>query len=167
MDQWYVAYTKPRQESRAKEHLQRQGFECLLPLIKQKRRRNKQRIERIEPLFPRYLFLHLDFTRDSIAPIRSTQGVIGLVRFGDRIATVPESFMEALLGTIDPQSGLIGIPEKVFSQGEAIVIETGPLAGTHGIFQAPRGEDRVAILLEILGSSREVIVPRDAIAPTV
>ncbi|MEE4379904.1 MAG: transcription/translation regulatory transformer protein RfaH [Candidatus Competibacteraceae bacterium] len=165
MEKWYVAHTKPRQELRAKDHLERQGFKCFLPLIKQKRIRKSQRIERIEAFFPRYMFLHLDLARDGISPIRSTQGVIGLVRFGDRVADVPEPLIENLLAAIDAQSGLIGIPERTFKQGEAVVIETGSFAGLQGIFQAPRGEDRAAILLEILGSSREVVVARDALAP--
>jgi len=167
MDKWYVAHTKPRQEFRAKDHLERQGFQCFLPLVRQKRSRNRQRIERIEPLFPRYMFLHLDLARDEISPIRSTQGVIGLVRFGDRIADVPEPLVEDLLGAVDAESGLIGISEQTLKQGEAVIIETGSFAGIQGIFQAPRGADRAAILLEILGSSREVIVPRDAVAPVV
>jgi transcriptional antiterminator RfaH len=31
--QWYVIHTKPRQEQRALENLQRQGFEAWLPMI--------------------------------------------------------------------------------------------------------------------------------------
>ena len=30
---WYVAYTRPRQEARAQENLQNQGFDCLLPTL--------------------------------------------------------------------------------------------------------------------------------------
>ena len=164
MESWYVVHTRPRQETRAEEHLQRQGFTCFLPLIKQKRVRRKQRIETIEPLFPRYLFLHIDLSRDSVAPVRSTKGAIGLVRFGDRLPAVPEPFMEELLKVADEQSGLIHIPEERYKKGDQVLVETGPLAGIIGIFQATRGADRVIILLEMLGNQREVAVPKDAIA---
>ena len=63
MEGWYVTHTKPRQEIRAEEHLQRQGFHCFLPRIKRKRIRLKQRVEPIEPMFPRYLFVRLDPSR--------------------------------------------------------------------------------------------------------
>ncbi len=164
MEGWYVIHTKPRQEVRAEEHLDRQGFRCFLPRIKHKRTRLKQRIESIEPLFPRYLFLRLDPSQDSVAPIRSTKGVIGLVRFGDRLPTVPEAFIDELLAVTDTLSGLVHIPEQRYKKGEKVLIEVGPLAGINGIFQATRGQDRVIILLEMLGSQREVVVPKDAIA---
>ena len=39
---WYAVHTKPKQENRALENLQNQGFECFLPLLEiEKVRRGK------------------------------------------------------------------------------------------------------------------------------
>ena len=40
----------------------------------------------VEPVFPRYLFVRLDFGVTNLAPIRSTLGVSDLVRFGEQRA---------------------------------------------------------------------------------
>ena len=54
---WFAVYTKPRQEQVALENLERQGFRCFLPMAVNPYQRRSQRMPRIEPLFPRYLFL--------------------------------------------------------------------------------------------------------------
>ena len=36
MQRWYCVHTKPRAEAQALEHLQRQGFECLLPRLQRR-----------------------------------------------------------------------------------------------------------------------------------
>ena len=55
---WFAVVTKPRQEQIALENLQRQGFECFLPMAKNPyQRRSKKRQRIVEPLFARYLFL--------------------------------------------------------------------------------------------------------------
>lgn len=164
MEGWYVVFTKPRQETRAEEHLQRQGFCCFLPRIKQMRKRRGTRYKTIEPLFPRYLFVRLNLIQDDVSPIRSTQGAVGLVRFGDRLPIVPEPFINSLSATADPISHLIDISEPEFVAGQKIVIEEGPLAGVQGIFQASSGDERVLILLEMLGRQNTVAVPRQFIA---
>jgi len=57
---WYVVHTKPRQEARALENLQNQGFNCFLPTMQVQKLRN-QKVQTItEPMFSRYLFIQLD-----------------------------------------------------------------------------------------------------------
>jgi transcriptional antiterminator RfaH len=79
---WFAVHTKPRREVEAKTQLCNQGFEAYLPRIQFRKRRKGRWIEFIEPLFPRYLFIEVDPTVQSIAPVRNTFGVSGLVCFG-------------------------------------------------------------------------------------
>src|SRR5688572_14127381 len=80
MSQWYAVYTQPRNETLACEHLARQGFEVFLPRYL-KRRSHARRIEMVPmPLFPRYLFVSFDADGANWRVIRSTRGVIDLVR---------------------------------------------------------------------------------------
>ncbi len=53
---WYVVQAKPRQETIACEHLSRQGFRCVLPLLKVERIRRGRRVWAEEPLFARATF---------------------------------------------------------------------------------------------------------------
>ena len=57
---WYLVQSKPRNEARALENLLRQGYETYLPLIEVERLQRGKLLKRLEPLFPRYLFLHLE-----------------------------------------------------------------------------------------------------------
>ena len=49
--QWFVVHTKPRQEQRALENLQRQGFAAWLPMLSVEKFR-RGRLEKVtEPMF--------------------------------------------------------------------------------------------------------------------
>lgn len=165
MQKWYAVVAKPRQERVADENLQRQEFETYLPLIQlQKRRRGKWE-EVIEPLFPRYLFVHVDPDVVSVGPIRSTKGVAGLVRFGMEIKPVPDEVMDFLLRTRDPETGIHLPDQSGFKENDPVTVVDGPFAGLRGIFQKTRGEDRVMVLLEFLGRTNVVTLKRDAVIP--
>ena len=86
---WYLVHAKPRQEDTALANLARQGFEAFLPRMRRQVRHAGRWRERVEALFPRYLFVSLDPETHDWAPIRSTVGVSSLVRFGDEPARVP------------------------------------------------------------------------------
>ncbi|NIN33844.1 MAG: transcription/translation regulatory transformer protein RfaH, partial [Gammaproteobacteria bacterium] len=59
MKSWYLIHTKPRQEKLAEENLERQGYEIYLPMAEIRRKRRGRSVRVIDPMFPRYLFIHL------------------------------------------------------------------------------------------------------------
>ena len=156
---WFAVVTKPRQEQIALENLQRQDFECFLPLAEnpyQRRRKRHQRM--IEPLFPRYLFLNAIAGQQNLAPVRSTRGVTTMVRFGTELAVVPESIINAIKNRMDPTTGLIRIKPVEVEAGDKVRIFDGPLAGISGIVEERSSENRVLILMELMGRSTRVEV---------
>lgn len=114
-------------------------------------------------MFPGYLFISLNLPKQNTAPIRSTRGVIGLVRFGDRLLPVPDSIVETLLNTQNGENEPID-SIAFFKKGDSVRLVEGPLRGVSAIFSATDGRERVALLLTLLGRTKEVVVPRDAIA---
>ncbi len=147
---WYLVQTKPRQEFRALEHLQRQQYECFLPLLAAERVRGGRLESCVEPLFARYLFIRLNTTDSNWAPIRSTRGVSRMVAFGSRYATLPEECVEALRDA--PPAPRV----PLFAPGERIAITSGPFAGLDGIYQAPDGEARALILIELMSQPQKL-----------
>ncbi|MGA1384447.1 MAG: transcription/translation regulatory transformer protein RfaH [Steroidobacteraceae bacterium] len=150
---WLVAFTKPRSEVLAQEHLERQGFEVLCPLMRvQKKHRLKWTwIE--EPLFPRYVFVGAK-PEQSWAPVRSTVGVASLVKFGGTYATVPESLIDLLRsGAEEPQ-----VHRPLFTQGQKLRIIAGPFASLEAVFEMQEGADRAMVLLDLLGRQSRVSV---------
>jgi transcriptional antiterminator RfaH len=161
---WYLVYCKPRQETVARENLARQGYETYLPFMRDARRRQGRRVAVIAPMFPRYLFIHLSSQTDNWGPIRSTLGVVSIVRFGREAAQVPDGLVETLRSREDTQ-GVQILPIEEYKSGSRVRITHGSFAGYEGIFQAVSGRDRVTVLLDILGRDARTTVDTASIEP--
>lgn len=159
MKRWLAVFTKPRQERRAVANLERQEFEVFCPMLRERRKRDGAIQWSTGPLFPRYVFAHIDPDAQSIAPIRSTFGCVDLVRFEGRPATVPDVIIEAL-----QQQPVEFEPASQFKAGEQLDVVDGPFAGLDAIYQCTRSQDRVAVLLEMMGQWRSVELPAVALA---
>ncbi len=155
---WYLVYTKPRKEEVAADNLIRQGYEVFLPKLRETKQGNRRLKEKLVPLFSRYLFINLDCAVDQWAPIRSTIGVVMIVRFGSMPLAVPEDLVNMLKAEVS-KDGCIVIPEKKYTQGQPVRIISGVLQGYEAIFSAPNGSDRVIVLLNIIGQQSRVTVP--------
>jgi len=160
---WYLIYSKPKQEAIAALNLERQAYTIFLPYaIRQKRLRGIYQAIR-EPLFPRYLFIHLNDENDNWGPIRSTRGVLTLVRFGGQPARIPGAFIEELKtrearGEYQDNKRL-----PSFQAGEKVRIAEGVLSGYDAIFETQLSTDRVKILLEIANKYTQICLSIDQI----
>lgn len=163
-ERWYLVYCKPRQESTAQRHLTRQGYTTYLPLMRERRRRLARRVAVVAPMFPRYLFIRLNRETDNWAPIRSTIGVVSVVRFGQAAAAVPDDLI-ALFRQREDAEGIQQLPAEEFRQGTKVRITDGGFAGYEGIFLAHSGRDRVTVLLEVLGRHTRARVDAGSIEP--
>ncbi|MDZ7841045.1 MAG: transcription/translation regulatory transformer protein RfaH [Gammaproteobacteria bacterium] len=161
---WYLVYAKPQKEELARVNLERQGYPTYLPMMRTPRRRSGRRIIRIEPMFPRYLFIHLDTESDNWAPIRSTLGVANLVRFGMYPSPVPEDLVNALRAR-ENEEGIQDIPLHEFEEGQKVRIEEGPFMGYEGIFLAKTSQERVLVLLDIVGKAARAKVNIEHLGP--
>jgi transcriptional antiterminator RfaH len=156
---WFAVVTKPRQEQIALQNLQRQGFECFLPMAENPyQRRSKKQQKIIEPLFPRYLFINAIAETQNLAPVRSTKGVISLVRFGTELAVIPAQIINAIKQSISADTGLIKIEPVPITPGDTVRVFDGPLSGLNGIVQEKNSERRAILLIEILGRPTRVEV---------
>ena len=156
---WFAVVTKPRQEQIALENLQRQAFECFLPMAENPYQRRRKKLQkRVEPLFPRYLFLKAIAEFQNLAPVRSTQGVISMVRFGTELAVIPEQIINDIKQRISPDTGLIEIKPLQIKPGDNVRVFDGPFSGLTGIVQEKSSERRIIILMELLGRPTKVQV---------
>lgn len=146
---WYLLFTKPRQEKCALENLERQGYQCYLPILPTEKLRQGVLTVSDEPLFPRYLFIRLGqgSSAKSWGPIRSTRGVSRLVSFGQEPAQIDDSLIELLRAQ---GSSVEREPERLFKHGERVRLTEAPFAGIEGVYQMADGERRVMVLIEIL-----------------
>jgi transcriptional antiterminator RfaH len=157
--QWYVIHTKPRQEQRALDNLERQGFQAWLPTIEMEKLRRGKLTRVVEPMFSRYLFIQLDKTQTNWSPIRSTLGVSKLVSFGNVPAVVPDALIEALQQADGAQR------EYLLKEGDAVQFVSGPLQGLEGILQQRDGELRALVLIELISQPQRISTAIEDIRP--
>jgi transcriptional antiterminator RfaH len=156
--QWHVIHTKVREEFRALENLQAQGFEVFLPTCQvQKKQQGKIKLA-TEPLFSRYLFIRLSDVSSNWFPIRSTRGVASLLRFG--ISTDPVVIPDPIIDCLRQRCALDEPLHELFKPGEMIEITNGPFKGLFGFFEKlqtlPDGLSRALLLVEVLGSVQKL-----------
>jgi transcriptional antiterminator RfaH len=145
---WYLVHTKVRQERLALENLERQGFECFLPLIRAERlnRGSLQVVQ--EPLFTGYLFIRLsnNIESQSWAPIRSTVGVSRMVTFGQK----PMKIDPDLIGDLRVKTDCAEVQLRALESGAQAIVTDEPFEGVKTIYQVADAEGRVMMLLNIL-----------------
>ncbi|MFT7529286.1 MAG: transcriptional antiterminator RfaH [Gammaproteobacteria bacterium] len=154
---WYLCYTKPRSEQQASVNLQRQGYINYLPLYRESRNQRGKLVTKIEPMFPRYIFVALDTETDNWAPIRSTFGVSALVRFGLKPALVADELISILMKKEDDE-GVQSAPMREFESGQSVRVHSGPFKDYEGIFLAKNSNERVFVLLEVLGKESRLSI---------
>lgn len=156
--EWYLVQTKARRESLARENLDRQSYQTWLPRFRVRRPRS----ERIEPLFPGYLFVRLSPDVDDFGPIRSTLGVLRLIKFGATYARVPETWVDELRSRADADD-VCEVLQKSLALGDNVEILDGALAGYEAVVTELRGRDRVALMLKVAGKHVALVAPSDAV----
>ena len=157
---WFAVYTKPRQEHTALLNLEGQSFQCYLPMTEERRQRRAGWQPRNTPLFPRYLFLNATPEVQSLATVRSTRGVVGIVRAGLDLVSVPSTVIAGLKSRMSLATGLIALDGVTLANGDKVRVGDGPFAALEGVFKEYRGRNRSLMLLDILGRKVAVDINR-------
>lgn len=155
MSDWYLLHCKGRQEARAKQHIENQGYTTCCPMVSlEKRIRGKRQVVS-EPLFPNYLFIEIDEDNANFNAIRSTRGVNNFVRFGGVPSKVPEGVVQHFLALEEAQNSDTPV-ETLFKAGAAVEITEGPFAGLAAVYQLNKGEERCLVLLDMMGKQQQL-----------
>jgi transcriptional antiterminator RfaH len=163
-ERWYVARTLPQRELQAGKQLTNQGFRIFVPRY-WKNRRHARKVETISaPLFPRYIFVIVDRTRDRWRSINGTLGVERLLMQGGEPQPVPDGVVESLINAGDPD-GNVHFRCRL-KEGQSIKVTAGPFADLVGQLERLDENGRVRVLLEMLGSKVLVTLPETLVAPS-
>jgi transcriptional antiterminator RfaH len=149
--QWYVVRTKARKEDFALQQLERRGVDVFLPRILEYGR------DQIAPLFPGYLFVHIDLGEQYYRVVW-TPGVRSFIAFG----AVPTPVHDSAIRLIAASAGESGVirPLAPFKRGDRVQIRSGPLAGLVAVIEQPCSQHgRVKVLLDFLRRGASVEVP--------
>lgn len=140
---WFVVRTKPSQEFRAEEHLLNQSFKVYLPRFSYLGKRE-------QPLFSGYLFL-ANQSESPMEKVRSTRGVLNLVRFGDKLAEASNELIMALR-----EKETLYQSVRRFNPNDVVRVKAGPFAHLEAIYMCKTGEERAIILLTLLNRQNKI-----------
>ncbi|CAH9052859.1 Transcription antitermination protein RfaH [Pseudoalteromonas holothuriae] len=149
MKRWYLVYCKPKQESRALANLTQQGVEAFFPTLKRRKTAASRAVT--QPLFPRYIFVHLDSYSIHFSAIKYTRGVVDFVRFGERIQEVPEPIIQSLREN-DMATDLCE-----FALGDKVMLTDGCYKNITAIYQQADGETRSILLIKLLSQEVQIV----------
>lgn len=155
---WYVVHTRTKTEHVAAGLMQSLlGIPAYCPRIKFQRATARGKVWFIEALFPSYFFARFNAVT-SLRAVRHSQNVLNVVEFGGALARVPDEVIEGIRAEMEGRE--IKEIHAPLQPGDAVEIAEGPMRGLHGIVHSlRRGEDRVRLLLDFLGSQNPVEVP--------
>ena len=147
MKKWYLIKTKPRQEKKAKQNLENQGYVAFFPLAKIN--------DRLVALFPSYLFVQLNEKTQNFSPIYSTKGVSYFVKFGLNFAKVPTSVIKFIKANQHITTEKLINLDK-FKPGDKVQISDGAFKNYLAIFKCYKSDDRVILLMNLLGNKQSL-----------
>tara|TARA_B100001142_G_scaffold580_1_gene542 strand:- start:888 stop:1436 length:549 start_codon:yes stop_codon:yes gene_type:complete len=149
---WVLIYTKAKQEKKANENLQKQGFKTFLPLIVPTNKNSE--FNSPVPVFPRYFFAQINLELDNWTAINSSYGVSNIVMFSEKFTSIPNNIIKLIQDKLD-ESGIYKEDVSVvdYQKGDHISIKEGGFAGIDAIFLSKKSKNRVTLLLKLLNTS--------------
>ncbi len=155
---WFCLRSQPKHEHIAAAHLRQfNEITVFLPRVRFKRATRQGAAWVTEALFPGYLFARFDW-RTSLRLVRHARGIQGVVHFGERWPTIPETVIEELRRAVgDDELHTVTVE---FAPGDAVQIAEGTLSGLRAVVsRVMPGRERVAVLMEFLGRQTMIEVP--------
>ena len=158
---WVVVRVRPNFLARAIDNMKRQGCECYTPraMIRSPRTHRLS----AQPLFPGYVFARHLAGRWMF--LRGTFGVLGVVMGASGAskdpepARVPDHELARLRAREGPD-GLVRLESREFELGEHVRVDRGAVS-MDAIVDGMSGQDRVFVLLQILGGARAEVSAQD------
>ncbi len=156
-EQWYVIYTRSRQEKNLSEKLSQAGFKTYVPLVK----RVKQWSDRVksteQPLFNSYIFIKGVWDKQEL---KDYKGVVKIVSFENGPAKVSQEEIETLKSIIQHGYDVMEITDyKHLLTGCRVIIDGGPLKGKTGELLDCTGDYWFLICFDNFHNSIKVKVP--------
>lgn len=161
---WFCLKAEPKREHLAAVSLRRRfGIECLSPRLRFRKLTRRGPVWFVEAMFPGYLFAKFVYSTQHRS-VESSNGVRGIVRFGQHLATLPENTVLALQTRAGAEE--VVTIDSSLKIGQPVHIVEGPFQGLEVVItQVLPARERIRVLLEFLGRSMEMEVPAQKVLP--
>jgi len=155
--EWFILQFKSNSHHLAAKNLTRQGFEIFLPLHDTTSRRSSRFMDASKPLFPGYMFIRFDRAESKWHKINNTYGVSRLITFNSILKSIPTTFVESLMMRYDLSGKLQ--PVKKLKKGDHVTILKGPFANFIATVEKYEADQRIWILMDLMGRKTKIQTP--------
>jgi len=162
--EWFILQFKSNSHHLAAKNLNRQGFETFLPLHDTTSRRLSRFISTSKPLFPGYMFIKFDRAESEWHKINNTYGVSCLITFNSILKSVPTSFVENLMKRYDLSGKLV--PIQKLKKGDQVTVLSRPFANFIATVEKYEDDQRIWVLMDLMGRKTKIQTSSDALQPT-
>lgn len=158
---WYAVFTYPQHEKSAARQLEIRAIESFLPTYQCVRVwKNRQRMKTVLPLFPTYLFVHIN-SKERTTVLQSP-GVIQIVGNRRESMTLQDSEIEFLRSEfcrqrIEPFSDLV--------IGTKVRIKSGVMQGVEGTLVRKSDSMRFVLTLKLINQHAAIQVCAEDLEP--
>lgn len=146
---WLAVRTRSNCEFLVEKYLLARGITAWAPAYEQRRRWSDRVKLILVPLLPGYVLCRSDPSR--MLPVREAPGVVHVVGFDGRAATLPDAEVNSLFRLVN--SGLPASPCPYLREGARIRIRNGPLEGAEGILIRIKNRYRLVVSLDLIQRS--------------
>ncbi|NNJ70704.1 MAG: hypothetical protein HKP10_05385 [Kiritimatiellales bacterium] len=161
-EHWYCVRTKPKKERMAAANIASlHGLEVFCPQIRFRRKTVRGPVWFQEAMFPGYMFARFDMFEMKRA-VSYAPGVMNIPVFNERYVAIPDTVIDSIRKDLNDEGTVdAGIPLEV---GDETTILDGSMRGLKvKVIKVMAAEDRVGVLLEMLGTLVEAEFPADAL----
>ena len=148
---WYAVQTRSRSEKKVASQLEDKGIETFLPLLSEVHSWSDRRKLVRQPLFPNYVFVHVDHSAGLRLPILSTLGVCGFV--GARGAGLPIPEKQILDIRTVVTNPVPFTPHPYLRAGQRVRLRGGCLDGIEGTLVTKKPDQTLVLSIELLRRS--------------
>jgi transcription antitermination factor NusG len=138
---WYTIYTYPNLEKKIYAALANKNIESYLPLQKVFRQWSDRTKELCVPLFPNYLFVHIE--NNERGNVLGISGVARILSFDGKPAIIPDTEIRTIRQLENTKVEV----EPTLVNGDRVQIIQGPFAGLEGILFDKKGKKRFGVRL--------------------
>jgi len=157
--EWFILQFKSNSHHLAAKNLNRQGFETFLPLHEITSRKLSRFINTSKPLFPGYMFIKFDKAEPEWHKINSTYGVSRLITFNSILKSIPTILVDHLMKRYDSSGKLQ--PIKKLKKGDQVTVLKGPFANFIATVEKYEADQRIWILMDLMGRKTKIQTPSD------
>jgi transcriptional antiterminator RfaH len=156
----FWACARIEREKTAMHFLQLAGYQTYFPQLRTTRRRLGRNVEVCAPLFPCYGFVLIELQWHRV---NGTPGVHELIMDGGGPAKVPDRIISDIRKR--EVNGVVELPKRGLKYGDKVKIVRGPLSGRVALYDDMAPQERIFVLLSVLGAERRITLAKDAIEP--